>query len=77
MLDAIKETLFSIADGITAAIDFLIGFFKDIVYVIELLGKAVVSIPKWLAWLLPPEVMVIAGVALSVIVVLRIVGRDN
>lgn len=75
MLNTIKDFIVSIGDFFLTIWDFVIGIFEDIAYLIKLLGKAVVSIPKWLSWL-PAEVVALIVAGLAVVVILRVLGRD-
>lgn len=65
-----------IGDAIVAVIDFVISFFGDIVYLIQLLGKAVVSLPSFIDWL-PAEMVTLLIVLISVVVIYKILGREG
>lgn len=74
-MTAIIEFLIGIADAVGALIDFLVSMVEDVVYVVELIGSAVASIPDYLSWL-PPEVLAVIVSALAVVVIYKILGRD-
>lgn len=65
-----------VGNAITAIIDFVIGFFEDLVYMIKLLGQVIVNIPSYFSWL-PPEVVAILVLIIGVVVVYKILGREG
>lgn len=75
-MEGILSFLRGIGDSIVAVIDFVISFFADIVYLIQLLGKALASLPGYIDWL-PPEMVTLLIVLLSVVVIYKILGREG
>lgn len=75
-MSAIIDFFSSIANGISAAFDFLIGIIQDLVYIVKLTAKFLVSIPSYFSWL-PGEVFSILAVILSVVVIYKILGREG
>ena len=75
-MSAIIDFFSSIADGISAAFDFLIGIIQDLVYIVKLTAKFLVSIPSYFSWL-PSEVFGILAIILSVVVIYKILGREG
>ena len=65
-----------IVDAITGAIDFLIGFIEDIVYIVKITGEFVLEIPNYLAWL-PAPVLAIVIVVFGVVVIYKVMGREG
>lgn len=65
-----------IVDAITGAIDFLIGFIEDIVYIVKITGEFVLEIPNYLAWL-PAPVLTIVVVVFGVVVIYKVMGREG
>lgn len=65
-----------IGDAIVAVIDFVISFFGDIVYLIQLLGKALASLPGYIDWLPAPMVALLL-VLIGVVVIYKILGREG
>lgn len=65
-----------IVDAISGAIDFLIGFIEDIVYIVKITGEFVLEIPNYLAWL-PAPVLVIVVVVFGVVVIYKVMGREG
>lgn len=74
-MKAIVDFLSGIGDGIMAVVDFVIGFFEDVVYVVKLTGEFVLQIPSYLSWL-PPEVLAIVVTIFTVVVLYKILGRE-
>lgn len=68
----IFTSFFDILKGI---VDFIIGFFRDIVYIIKTLGDFIIKAPLMFGFL-PPAVLGLFLVALSVVVIYKVVGRD-
>lgn len=75
-MNAIITFFEGIVGAITGAIDFLIGFFEDIVYIVKITGKFVLEIPNYLAWL-PAPVLVIVVVVFGVAVIYKVMGREG
>lgn len=73
---AIIKFFTGIADLLSGAIDFLIGFIADIVYLVRLTGKAVSAIPGLFA-LLPSSAVALIGVIFTVVVLYKILGREG
>lgn len=75
-MKAIADFLQAIGNAIVAAIDFVIGFFQDIVYIIQLTGKVLVQIPSYFSWL-PAELLAIILTIFAVVVIYKILGREG
>lgn len=65
-----------IVDAIAGAIDFLIGFIEDIVYIVKITGEFVLEIPSYLGWL-PAPVLAIVVVVFGVVVIYKVMGREG
>lgn len=75
MLDNIYKGIKSIVKFFEAIVDFVIDFFEDLVYVIELVGETVKDIPSYLDAF--PSVLVAGILALvGVAVIFKILGRE-
>lgn len=75
MLENIYKGIKSIIKFFESIVDFVIDFFDDLVYVIELVGKTVKDIPQYLdafPGILVGGVLALVGVA----VVFKILGRE-
>lgn len=70
------QFLKNIGKIITTVIDFVISFFKDLVYVIELTGKFLSELPSYFSWL-PEELLAILLVIFSIVVIYKILGREG
>lgn len=75
MFEFIAETLTNIGNFFKTVWDFVINFFKEIVYVIQLLASVLDNMPSYLTWL-PSTVTALIITGLTIIVVYKIVGRD-
>ena len=75
-MNAIITFFEGIVDAITGAIDFLIGFIEDIVYIVKITGEFVLEIPNYLSWL-PAPVLVIVVVVFGVVVIYKVMGREG
>ncbi len=75
-MSGIISFLESIGNAIVAAIGFVISFFGDVVYLIQLLAKAVGSIPEYLSWL-PGELVALVMILIAVVMIYKILGREG
>ena len=75
-MKAIADFLQAIGNGIVAAIDFVVGFFQDLVYIIQLTGKVLSQIPSYFSWL-PAELLAIILSIFAVVVIYKILGREG
>lgn len=76
MFSNIKDYIISIGELISSAFDFVIGFFEDIVYVVQLTGKFVLQISSYFAWL-PAPVLTLVVAIFSVVVIYKVLGREG
>lgn len=75
MLKNIYAALKSITSFLGSIVDFVVDFFQDLVYVINLLGETIKSIPQYLGFF--PTILVTAVISLvSLAVVFKILGRE-
>lgn len=74
-MQSIIDFLSSIGDAILAAIDFVISFFGDLIYIIQLLGKFMLQLPSFLSWLPAPVVGVLLT-TFAIVVIYKITGRS-
>lgn len=61
---------------ITTVIDFVISFFQDVVYVVQLTGKFLAEIPNYFSWL-PGGLLTILIVIFSIVVIYKVLGREG
>lgn len=66
----------SIVDAITTAINFVVDFISDIVYIIEIVGKTVLEIPSYFGWL-PTAAVTLIVTIFGVVVIYKIAGREG
>ena len=50
-MNALLEFFKGIGNAIVAVIDFVMGLFEDLVYMIKLLGQVILNIPNYFSWL--------------------------
>lgn len=72
LIDFVK----SITDVIAAVIDFVIGLFQDLIYMIQLLGQVLLNIPNYFMWL-PAEALALIVLTIGVVVIYKILGREG
>lgn len=75
-MKALVEFIKGIAEGVTAAIDFLFGTIQDLVYMVKLLGQFILDIPAYLSWL-PTGVVAIFITIFSIVVIYKVLGREG
>lgn len=75
-MQAILDFLEGFVETITSVVDFVIGFFEDIVYLIAITGQVLTQIPAYFSWL-PSELIALLGVLLALIVLYKILGREG
>lgn len=75
MLQFLTEGITNILNFFKTAWDFVISFFKEIVYVIELLASVIFNAPSYFVWL-PSVVTTLILTGLTIIVIYKVIGRD-
>lgn len=74
-MSVIIEFLTTFANGIIALIDFVIGMVGDLVYFVKILAESTAALPAFITWL-PGGLVAILVLTLTVVVILRVLGRD-
>ena len=75
-MSTIIDMLRSIGEFFGMVIDFVVKLFKDLVYIVKLLGSVVQSLPSLLGFL-PLAVTVILTVTFAVVVIYKVLGREG
>ncbi len=75
-MQAIIDFFKGIAEGVGAALDFLLNTIKDLAYMVQLLGQFILDIPAYLSWL-PAGVVAIFITIFSIVVIYKIIGREG
>lgn len=75
MLSSIYNILKSIADFFTSVVSFVLNLVSNTIYVVGLLAKAIVDIPKYLSFL-PPVILAVLISTFSIVVIYKILGRE-
>lgn len=73
-MNAVLSFLGGIGEAVTGALGFLLDLVLDFAYLVRLLGRVLAIIPRLFSWL-PPELYALVIAALSVAVILKIIGR--
>lgn len=75
-MDAIIGFFSGLVDVIGGLVDFVIGLIGDLVYLAQITGKAVASIPSYFSWV-PPQVLALLLSIFAVVVLYKILGREG
>lgn len=75
-MDAIVSFFSGVGNAIVSVFDFVISFFSDLIYVIQLLGKVVLSIPNYFSWL-PSGISALLITLFAIVVIYKILGREG
>lgn len=75
-MDAIINFLETIGNAISSVISFVISFFQDVIYMIQITGKVLAQLPSYLSWM-PPQMSALLLILLAVVVVYKILGREG
>lgn len=75
-MQAIISFFSGIVDAVSAALDFLIGTVKDLVYVVKLTGKFLLQLPSYFSFL-PVQLVSMLLVIFSIVVIYKILGREG
>lgn len=66
----------SFIDIVVSLVDFVVQLFKDLIYIIGLLGKFIVQIPQYIGWL-PSTCIALLISTFAVVVIYKILGREG
>lgn len=76
IVSGIFDTISKIGDAIVWFFQFIVGIVKDIAYVIELTGTALLHLDDWF-YAMPSIITSILAVFFTVAVLYKVLGRDN
>lgn len=65
-----------IGNAIISGFDFVISFFQDLIYTVQLIGKTLLAIPGYFSWL-PSSFQVLLIALIGVVAVYKILGREG
>lgn len=74
-MQAIFDVLKSIGELFANLVFFVVELLGDLVYVVSLMGQTIAKVPSYLGFL-PSVIVSTFVIALTVIVVYKIIGRD-
>lgn len=75
-MDAIVSFFTGIGDAIISTFNFIISFFADIVYVIQLLGRTIGSVRGYFSWL-PGSITGLLFTLFAIVIIYKILGREG
>ena len=75
-MNAILDVFASIGDLIATAIDFIVSFFKDLIFAIQLIAKFISQIPSYFSWL-PAEIFTLIIGLFALVAIYKILGREG
>ena len=74
-MNVIIDFLTGIGHAITSGFSLVFGLLEDLVYLIKLTGKVLISIPSYFSWL-PPKFVVLVVSILTIAVLYIVMGRE-
>lgn len=75
-MDAIIKFFTGIGNAITSIIDFVISFFGDFLSLLQLLAIVPQYVIDSFRWI-PGELLVMAGLIISIVILYKILGREG
>lgn len=75
-MNAIIEFFSSIGDFLATVVDFVISFFKDLIFAIQLISKFISQIPSYFSWL-PGEILTLIIALFAIVAIYKILGREG
>ena len=75
MLGNILDGIKSIANFFITVGNFIVDFISDLVYSIGLIGKTVLELPSYFAWL-PGSIVALLTTIFTIVVIYKVLGRD-
>lgn len=74
-MQGIIDFLSLIGDTLVAVVQFFVSFIQDIVFVVQLAGQFLASIPQYFSWL-PAPIAAMLVTSVVVIMIYKIAGRS-
>lgn len=75
-MQAVTDFLQAIGNAFMGMIDFVISFFSDIVYMVQMLGELAAAIPTYFSWL-PGSVLSGLLLVFTLVILYKILGREG
>lgn len=73
-MKALIDFIVGLGEVISGVINFVIGFFEDLIYAIGLLGKFLIEIPTYFSWL-PGAAVASLVTTFSIVVIYMMLNR--
>ena len=75
-MQALIDFFVTIGNAINLAFEFVLSFFRDLVYIIKVTGQFLLQIPLYFSWL--PSTLISSLVVLfGIVVIYKIMGREG
>lgn len=75
-MQGILNAITGIFNLLTSLIDFAFTLVRDLLIIVDMLGKFIIELPSWFNAFMPPGVPSLLMVLLSVTIIYRVTGRD-
>lgn len=75
-LDSLLNAITGIFNLIVSLVDFVFSLVRDLLIVVDMLGKFIIELPSWFNVFMPPGLTPVLMVLLSVTIIYRVTGRD-
>lgn len=75
-MDAVISFFKGIGNAIVSVFDFVISFFQDLIYIIQLLGRFLSQLPNYFSWL-PADILALLLTLFAIVVIYKILGREG
>lgn len=75
-MGSIISFLEGIANFFVSICDFVIGFFGDIVFIIQITGELLQYLPSYFSWL-PGSLLRMLLITYSIVIIYKITGREG
>ena len=77
MLKAIYDAICGLGDALATGLDFLGGFIADLVEMASMLAEGLATIPEWLGYFFPEELVLILIGVFAIVVIYKLLGREG
>lgn len=75
-MQAIIDFFTGIGETINVILDFIISLFKDLIFMIQFVGKVLLNIPGYFDWL-PAELVALLVVGFGLVAIYKLLGREG
>lgn len=75
-MEDVVNALNALVDGLWGILEFCGDFINDLVWTVELLGKAILNVPNYISWLPEPLIAIVMG-CFSIVIIYKVLGREG